>query len=515
ADSVDEEGTLLNRPPVVTVMGHVDHGKTSLLDAIRRTDIASREFGGITQHIGAYQVTLASGSKITFLDTPGHAAFTAMRARGAKATDVVVLVVAADDGVMPQTVEAINHAREAKVPIVVAINKIDKHSANPDQVMQQLSNLELVPEAWGGETIFVPVSAKTGIGLETLQEMILLQAEVLDLRANPDKMARGVIVEAKLDRGRGAVATCLVQNGTLRVGDIFVVGTEWGKIRGLLNDKGESVQEAPPAMPVEIIGLSGVPSAGIELIVVPDERRAKEIAAFYNRKQKEKEQIQQNQHANLGDLFNQIKQGDISEIRVVLKGDVQGSVEAVSDALLKISHPEVRVVVIHTGVGGITESDIMLAVASDAIVIGFNVRADVKARTLAKQEGIDLRFYNVIYNVVDELTKAMEGKLRPTITENIIGHALVKEVFKISKVGNVAGCVVSDGILQRSAKVRLLRDHVVIHEGTLSSLRHYKDEVKEVREGTECGISLDRYTDYRAKDILEFYQLEEVKQTIS
>ncbi|MBF0262763.1 MAG: translation initiation factor IF-2 [Magnetococcales bacterium] len=514
ADSNDLDKDLTIRAPVVTIMGHVDHGKTSLLDAIRKTDVAAREFGGITQHIGAYQVLMENGAMITFLDTPGHAAFTAMRARGAKVTDIVVLVVAADDGVMPQTLEALNHAKAANVPIIVAINKIDRPNANPDRVMQQLADQGLIPEAWGGETIFLQVSAKAGIGIESLKEMILLQAEVLNLRANFGKKARGFIIEAKLDKGRGAVATCLVANGVLRVGDIFVVGAEWGKIRGLLNDKGLPVTEAPPATPVEVIGLSGVPSAGDDLITVPDERRAKEIAAFRMRKNKELELAKQISTTKLDDLFDQIKQGEMDEVKVVIKADVQGSLEAVSDALLKITHDKIRVNIIHTAVGGITESDVMLAVASHALVVGFNVRADAKARELTKREQADMRFYSVIYDLVDDITSAMEGKLSPILKEVTLGRAEVREVFRITKVGLVAGCMVLDGLIQKSNYIRLLRDEVIVYVGTIHALKRFKDDVREVREGTECGISLDKFTDLKVGDLLEAFSREEVKATI-
>ncbi|MBF0426018.1 MAG: translation initiation factor IF-2 [Magnetococcales bacterium] len=514
ADAGDHPETLVERWPVVTVMGHVDHGKTSLLDAIRKTNVTAGEHGGITQHIGAYQVTTASGKRITFLDTPGHAAFTAMRARGARATDIVVLVVAADDGVMPQTIEAVSHAKDAGVPIVVAVNKIDKPNANPDRVMQQLSERGLVPEAWGGETIFVPLSAKMGTGVEGLEEMILLQAEMLGLKANPDRRARGVIIEANLDRGRGAVATCLVRNGTLRVGDVFVVGHEWGKIRGLLTDQGESVPEAGPSTPVEVIGLSGIPKAGDNLVVVPDERRAREIAAFRAQKSKEQEQARQSP-AKLDELFDQIKEGEKADLKVVIKGDVQGSVEALSDALRKIEHPRVQVTVIHMGVGGINESDVMLAVASDAVVVGFNVRADAKARDLAKREKVDLRFYNVIYDLVDDVKRAMEGMLESTFRENVIGHAAVRELFRISKVGTVAGCLVADGLVQRNALVRLLRDNIVVYEGSISALKRFKEDAREVREGVECGISLDKFSDIKVGDVIEAYVREEVRPTLS
>ncbi|MBF0125716.1 MAG: translation initiation factor IF-2 [Magnetococcales bacterium] len=514
ADSNDLDKDLTIRSPVVTIMGHVDHGKTSLLDAIRKTDVAAREFGGITQHIGAYQVALEDGASITFLDTPGHAAFTAMRARGAKVTDIVVLVVAADDGVMPQTIEALNHAKAAGVPIVVAINKIDRPNANPDRVMQQLTDHGLVPEAWGGDVIFMKVSAKAGIGIEELKEMILIQAEMLNLRANFGKKARGYIIEAKLDKGRGAVATCLVVNGVLRVGDYFVVGSEWGKIRGLLNDKGLSILEALPSMPVEVIGLSGVPAAGDDLITIPDERRAKEIAAFRMRKNKEQEMAKQ-LPTKVDDLFDQIKQGEVDEVKVVIKADVQGSVEAVADALLKITHEKIRVNIIHSAVGGITESDVMLAVASHALVVGFNVRADAKARELVKRERVDMRFYSVIYDLVDDVTSAMEGKLSPILKEVVQGRATVRELFRISKVGLVAGCMVLDGVITKQAYMRLLRDDVVVHVGTIHALKRFKDDVKEVRDGVECGISLEKYSDLRVGDILEAFTREEVRATIS
>ena len=514
ADSEDKAEDQLSRPPVVTVMGHVDHGKTSLLDAIRKTDVTSREFGGITQHIGAYQVALTSGAKISFLDTPGHAAFTSMRARGAQVTDIVILVVAADDGVMPQTIEAINHAKEAKVPIIVAVNKIDRPNANSDRVMQQLVEHELVPEAWGGETLFVKVSAQTGEGIEELEEMILLQAEMLSLVGNPGKEARGAIVEAKLDKGRGPVATCLVQNGTLKRGDIFVVGSEWGKVRMLLNHRGDYVEDSPPGTPVEIIGLSGVPDAGDELVVVQDERRAREIAMFRANKIKEQERARSGSQANLNDLFTQIQQGEVEELKVVLKADVQGSVEAVSDALTKIIHEQVRVTVVHTGVGGINESDVMLAMASNALVLGFNVRADAMGRELAKREQIDIRFYNVIYDLVDHIRGALEGMLRPKFEEEVQGHAEVRQVFRISKIGNVAGCFVTDGVVFKKSLMRLLRDSVVVFDGDLSALKRYKDDAKEVREGMECGISLDRFNDVKAGDVLEAYKRIEVRQTI-
>ncbi|MBF0188520.1 MAG: translation initiation factor IF-2 [Magnetococcales bacterium] len=513
ADKDDDEGTLVSRNPVVTVMGHVDHGKTSLLDAIRETDVTSREHGGITQHIGAYQVNLASGDKITFLDTPGHAAFTAMRSRGAKVTDIVVLVVAADDGVMPQTVEAVNHSKAAGVNIIVAVNKMDKEGANPDRIKQQLSEFELIPEEWGGETMFIPVSAHSGEGLTDLEEMISLQAEMMTLKANPDKRARGAVVEAKLDRGRGVVATCLVQNGTLRDGDVFVVGAEWGRVRVLLNDRGKKITEAPPGTPVEIIGLSGVPNAGDDLVVVQDERRARDIAAFRQHQLKEQEQAK-NAPAKLDDLFSRIKEGEKEELKVVVKADVHGSVEAVADALAKIDHEQIKGTVIHSGVGGINESDVMLAIASNAIVFGFNVRADAKARELAKREGIELRFYNVIYDLMDDVRQAMEGQLAPRVEETVLGMAAVREVFRISKVGNIAGCQVAEGVVRYDAKARLLRDNVVIFEGPIAALKRFKDDAKEVKEGMECGIALERFNDIKTGDSIEVYTEQEVRQTI-
>ncbi|MBF0455184.1 MAG: translation initiation factor IF-2 [Magnetococcales bacterium] len=513
AETEDKVKELTTRSPVVTVMGHVDHGKTSLLDAIRKTDVTSREFGGITQHIGAYQVKMEGGASITFIDTPGHAAFTSMRSRGAKMTDIVILVVAADDGVMPQTIEAIHHSKAAGVPIVVAVNKMDVPAANPDRIMQQLSEHELVPEDWGGDTIFCKLSAKTGEGIAELEELLLLQAEMLNLQVNATKKARGAIVEAKLDKGRGSVATCLVQSGLLKVGDIFVVGLEWGKIRGLVNDRGESVEEAGPSTPVEIIGLSGVPAAGDELITVPDERRAREIAAYRQRTLKEKERAKTSP-SSMDDIFSQIKEGDLEEVNVVIKGDVRGSVEAVAEALEKIVHDEIRVKVIHTGVGGINESDVMLSMASGALVLGFNVRADAQARELAKREKISLSFYTVIYDLIDDITKAMEGKLNPKERETQLGHAEVREVFRITKVGNVAGCMVTDGRLTNKSRLRVFRDDVVIYDGQISALRRYKDDVKEVREGMECGISVDKYNDLKSGDVIEAYSVEEVRQTI-
>jgi translation initiation factor IF-2 len=505
-----DDAVLVIRPPVVTVMGHVDHGKTSLLDAIRRTDVAAGEAGGITQHIGAYQVTTKSGKPITFLDTPGHEAFTAMRARGAAVTDVVVLVVAADDGVMPQTVEAIKHAKAAGVPIIVAVNKIDKPDANPDKVKQELLSYELVSEDYGGETIFVHVSAKQGKGIEELEEMILLQSEVLDLQANANRKAEGVVVEAQLDKGRGPVATVIVKRGTLKDGDILVVGSTWGRVRALMNDRGARVTDAGPAMPVEVLGLQSVPDAGDDFVVVESDRRAREVAEFRDRKKREKQQVQSSK-MSLDNLFSQIAAGEVKELPLIVKGDVQGSIEAITDAVNKLATDEIKVRVLHSAVGVITESDVMLATASNALIIGFNVRANPQARTLSEREGIEIRYYNVIYNLVDDIKSAMVGMLEPEYTEKVIGRAEIREVFKVSKVGTIAGCMVTDGVIQRSAKARLVRDGIVIHEGDLASLKRFKDDAKEVQTGFECGISFAKTDDLRSGDQIECFIMEEQK----
>jgi translation initiation factor IF-2 len=511
-EAIGEE-TLQSRPPVVTIMGHVDHGKTSLLDAIRETNVTGGEAGGITQHIGAYSVPVHD-RYVTFLDTPGHEAFTAMRARGAKVTDIVTLVVAADDGVMPQTVEAINHARAAEVPIVVAINKIDKPDANSDRIKQELADHGLLPEEWGGQTICVPVSAKTREGLPQLLEMLLLQAEMLELKANPDKPARGTIVEAKLDRGRGPVATVLVQEGTLRVGDAFVCGMHYGRVRAMINDAGEKEIIALPSRPVEILGLSAVPEAGIPFVVVGDEATARQVAEHRRTKQREATLVK-TAKVSLDDLYRQIQAGDTKELRVVIKADVQGSVEALSEALSRLSTDEVRLNVLHASVGGITESDVMLAAASNAIVIGFNVRPEAKANGAAEREGVELRLYTVIYDAVNEVRDAMEGLLEPTFREKLVGRAEVRDIFSLPGGGVVAGCMVTEGTIRRNASARLVRDHVVTHQGKVGSLRRFKDDVREVQTGYECGVGLDAFHDIKRGDVIETYELEEVARRLS
>jgi translation initiation factor IF-2 len=504
----DAPESLVKRPPVVTIMGHVDHGKTSLLDAIRETNVIAGEAGGITQHIGAYDVEL-KGRKITFLDTPGHAAFTAMRARGAKVTDIVILVVAADDGVMPQTREAINHSKAAGVPIIVAINKIDKPEAKPEKIKQELMEFGLVSEEWGGETIFVEVSAKKRTNLEELLEMILLQADVMELKANPDKIARGVIVEAKLDRGRGPVATVLVQEGTLNVGDYFVSGVHYGRVRAMQNERGSKIPLAGPSMPAEVIGFTGVPDAGDTFVVLADEKQAKEIAMYRQQKTRETE-LAKTSKLSLEQLYEKIQKGEVKELNVVVKGDVQGSVEAIGESLRKLSTDAIRLVIIHASVGAITETDVNLAAASNAIVLGFNVRPEVKAQALAEKEGVDIRLYNIIYDAVDDIKKAMEGLLEPTLREKQLGHAEIREVFSVPKHGNVAGCYVLDGKMVRNMPVRLLRDNVVIYEGKMGNLRRFKEDVKEVASGYECGISLENYNDIKIGDIIEAYEIEKI-----
>jgi translation initiation factor IF-2 len=508
----DQPEQLIKRPPVVTIMGHVDHGKTSLLDALRATNVIAGEAGGITQHIGAYDVEL-KGRKITFLDTPGHEAFTAMRARGAKVTDIVILVVAADDGVMPQTREAVNHSKAAGVPIIVAINKIDKPEAKPERVKQELMELGLVSEEWGGETIFVEVSAKKKINLEDLLEMILLQADVMEITANPDKPARGTIVEAKLDRGRGPVATVLVQEGTLKVGDYFVTGVHYGRVRAMQNDRGDKVVSAGPSMPVEVIGLTGVPDAGDVFVVLSDEKQAKEIAMQRQQKIRETE-LAKSSKLSLEQLYEKIQMGEVKELNVVVKGDVQGSVEAVSESLRKLSTDAIRLRVINAAVGAITETDVNLATASNAIVLGFNVRPEVKAQALAEKEGVDIRLYNIIYDAVDDIRKAMEGLLEPTLKEKHLGRAEIREVFSVPKHGNVAGCYVLDGKMVRNSQVRLVRDNVVIYEGKMASLRRFKDDIKEVASGYECGISLENYNDIKIGDVIESFEIEKVATTL-
>ncbi|MGN1091568.1 MAG: translation initiation factor IF-2, partial [Alphaproteobacteria bacterium] len=478
----DKPEQLLRRAPVVTVMGHVDHGKTSLLDALRSTNVAGGEAGGITQHIGAYQVTLADGQKVTFIDTPGHAAFTAMRARGAQITDIVILVVAADDGIMPQTIEAIAHAKAAGVPIVVAINKIDVPGANPDKVRMELLNHEVVVESLGGETLCVEVSAKKKINLDKLVEAVLLQAEVLDLKANPNRAANGVVVESQMEKGIGPVATVLISKGTLKTGDIFVVGQEWGRVRTLMDDKGRKLKEALPAEPVKVVGLQGVPCAGDELTVVENEAKAREVSSYRQRKAHESMSVKR-AGTTMEQMFAQIKAGEVKEFPVIVKADVQGSVEALQGTLAKIANEEVKIHVVHAGVGSINESDITLARASNATIIGFNVRANPQARENAKRDGVDIRYYSIIYDVAADMKKAVEGLLTPETKEKILGYAEVRQVIHISKVGNIAGCMVTEGIVKRGAKVRLLRDHVVIHEGELSQLKRFKDDVKEVKSG--------------------------------
>jgi translation initiation factor IF-2 len=505
----------VTRPPVVTVMGHVDHGKTSLLDAIRETDVASGEAGGITQHIGAYKVRIAKqdspafGREIVFLDTPGHEAFTRMRARGAKVTDIVVIVVAADDGVMPQTLEAVDHAKAANVPIIVAVNKIDKPDAQPDRVKQQLGDRGLVPEAWGGSTVFVDVSAKKKQNLDLLLEMICLVADLGNLKASPDRPAVGTVIEAKLDRGRGAVATVLVQNGTLRAGDSFIMGNTFGKVRAMFDDRGRATQEAVPSTPVEILGLEGMPDAGDTVLVVADRDKAKGIAQY--RKMKEREsQLAKSSRVSLEGLAEQIKQAGVKELPLILKGDVTGSVEVLADSLQKMSTEKVRIKVLHTGVGAITESDILLASASNAIVIGFNVRPERKAADLAEQDGVEIRLHSIIYELQDEIKKAMLGLLEPTIKENYVGRAQVLNIFRIPKVGTIAGCRVVDGSIKRDAEIRLMRDGEQVFKGKLSSLKRFKDDAREVTNGMECGMGIANFNDIQVGDTVEAFVTERV-----
>ena len=507
----DADTELQSRPPVVTVMGHVDHGKTSLLDALRSTDVAGGEAGGITQHIGAYQVKLASGQRITFIDTPGHEAFTAMRARGASVTDIVVLVVAADDGVMPQTIEAIHHAKASGAPIIVAINKIDKPGANPDRVRQELLSHEIVVEEMGGETQDVEVSALKKTGLDTLTEAILLQAEILDLKANPDRIAEGSVVESRLDRGRGPVASVLVQKGTLHTGDIVVAGAEWGHVRAMLDDKGKQLKLAGPSMPVEVLGLSGVPSAGEPFVVVENEGRAREISEFRQRKIREKAAgIASAARGTLDQMLARIAAGEQKEVAVVIKADVQGSSEAIQTTVLKQEVEEVRVRVLLSGVGQITESDVQLAKASNAVIIAFNVRATAQARELATRDGVDIRYYSIIYEVADDIEKMVKGKVAPKAREKFLGYAQIRKVFEITKVGKVAGCMVTEGVVKRGCGVRLLRDNVVIHQGELTQLRRFKDDVREVQHGYECGLSFANFHDLREGDVVECYETEMV-----
>jgi len=509
-DTLTKGSTQVSRAPVVTIMGHVDHGKTSLLDYIRRTKVAAGEAGGITQHIGAYHVSTPKG-QVTFLDTPGHAAFTAMRARGAQATDIVVLIVAADDGVKPQTVEAIQHAKAAKVPIIVAINKMDKPGADPDRVMNELSAQEVIPEAWGGDTMFVNISAKSGDGIDALLDAILLQSEVLELTAPTDGAAKGIVIESRLDKGRGPAATILVQTGTLRKGDIILAGLQYGRIRALVSDNGTLVDEAGPSIPVEVLGLSAIPHAGDEAIVVPDEKKAREVALFRQGKFRDVK-LARRQKTSLEGIFENMAAAEVKALNVVLKADMQGSVEAISDALVKLSNEEVKVEVLASGVGGITESDVHLAMASNALLIGFNVRADAGAKRLSELESIRLHYYSVIYDIVDQVKGALTGLLSPKFKEEIIGIAEVRDVFRSPKIGAIAGCMVVEGMIKRNNPIRVLRDNVVIYEGTLESLRRFKDDVIEVRQGTECGIGVKNYNDVKSGDLIEVFETIEIKR---
>ena len=510
----DSDEDMSPRPPVVTVMGHVDHGKTSLLDALRKEKVAAGEAGGITQHIGAYQTTTQNGVVISFIDTPGHAAFTAMRARGAKVTDIVILVVAADDGVMPQTVEAINHAKAAEAPMIVAINKMDKAEADPTRVKNELLQHEIIAEDMGGDTQMIEVSAQTGAGLEDLLEAVALQAEVMELKANAERDGEGIVIEAKLDKGRGPVATVLIQRGTLRVGDVFVVGQVSGRVRALINDHGEQIDMAGPSAPVEVLGSGGVPGAGDVFSVVETEARAREVAEYRERKAREKSSASGPRAASLDQMMKQLKDSDVAEIALVVKGDVQGSVEAIAQAAEKLGTDEVAARAVLAGVGGITESDITLAAASNAIVLGFNVRANAQARTAAEAAGIEIRYYNVIYDLVDDLKAAMAGLLSPDLRETPLGTAEILEVFSVSKTGKVAGCQVREGLVRRGASVRLIRDDIVIHEGELSSLRRFKDEVKEVNAGQECGMAFENYSDLKQGDVIECYEVEEIARSL-
>ena len=511
-DVLSKGSHIESRAPVVTIMGHVDHGKTSLLDYIRRTKVAAGEAGGITQHIGAYHVSTPKG-KITFLDTPGHAAFTAMRARGAQATDIVILIVAADDGVKPQTIEAIQHAKAANVPIIVAINKMDKPDADPDRVMNELSVHEVIPESWGGDTMFVKISAKSGLGIDELLDAVLLQSEVLELTANTDGAAKGVVIESRLDKGRGPVATMLVQSGTLRKGDILLAGLQYGRVRALVSDNGTHVDSAGPSIPVEVIGLSAIPHAGDEAVVVPDEKRAREVALFRQGKFRDVK-LARRQKSTLEGIFETMATEEAKVLNVVLKADAQGSVEAIADALVKLSTDEVKVEIIANGVGGITESDVHLAIASDAILIGFNVRADSGAKRLAEHESVSLYYFSVIYDIVDQVKGALTGMLAPQFKEEITGIAEVRDVFRSPKLGAIAGCMVIEGVIKRNHPIRVLRDNVVIYEGTLESLRRFKDDVIEVRQGFECGIGVKNYNDVKAGDLIEVFETVEIKRNL-
>jgi translation initiation factor IF-2 len=514
-DVVDDPASLVSRPAVVTVMGHVDHGKTSLLDAIRSTEVAAGEAGGITQHIGAYQVTAPSGSKITFIDTPGHAAFTAMRARGAKVTDIVILVVAADDGVMPQTVEAIHHAKAAKVPMIVAINKIDRPDAKPERVRTELLQHEIQVETLGGEVLDVEVSATKKLNVDRLLETIGLQSEILDLKANPNRPAEGTVIEAKLDRGRGPVATVLVQRGTLKVGDLIVAGADWGRVRALVSDTGTPVESAGPSTPVEVLGFNGTPEAGDRLAVVESEGRAREIADYRARQRRDKMAARATgMRGSLEQMMSQLKASGRKDLALIIKADVQGSLEAIIGTIEKLATDEVGARVIHSGVGGITESDVTLAEASGVPIIGFNVRAHKEAREAAERAGIEIRYYNIIYDLVDDVKKAMSGLLAPSVRETMLGNASIMEIFKVSKVGNVAGCRVTDGVVERGANVRLIRDSVVVHEGKLSQLKRFKDDAREVVAGQECGMAFENYQDMKVGDVIECYRVETVQRSL-
>lgn len=505
----DADGELISRAPVVTVMGHVDHGKTSLLDALRETNVVAREAGGITQHIGAYQITVKTGDKITFIDTPGHEAFSEMRARGAKVTDIVVLVVAANDGIMPQTVEAIRHAQAAEVPIVVAINKIDLPGADPMKVKTALLQHGIAVEELGGESLCAEVSAKKRINIEKLVEAILLQAEILDLKANPERKADGTVIEAKMEKGRGTVATVLVQRGTLRIGDIVIAGKEWGRVRAMFNEMGKKMLDAGPAMPVEVIGLQGTPAAGDDFIVVADENQAKEVTGYRIRKERDAKLVKSAKSA-MEQMLDKIKSGEVKHLPVIIKADVQGSIEAIEGTINKLSNDEVSVQVLHSAVGPISDSDVTLAKASNAFIIGFNVRAIPHARDMARQDGVDIRYYSIIYDVADDIKKALEGMLSPELKEKILGYAEIRSVFNITGVGKVAGCMVTEGMVKRGAKVRLLRDNVVIHDGSLGQLKRFKDDVKEVKEGYECGMSFENYNDIQVGDYIECYEIESI-----
>ena len=509
----DTEADLKPRAPIVTVMGHVDHGKTSLLDALRETNVAAKEAGGITQHIGAYQIKVANGQKITFIDTPGHEAFSEMRARGAKVTDIVVLVVAANDGIMPQTVEAIRHAQAAEVPIVVAINKIDLPGADPLRVKTELLQYGIGVEEMGGECLCAEVSAKKRINIDKLVEAILLQAEMLDLKANPNHAAEGAVIEAKMEKGRGSVATVLVQRGTLHVGDILIAGKEWGRVRAMFNEHGRKVSEAEPATPVEVLGLQGTPMAGDTFVVVKDETQAKEVTGYRIRKERDAKLVKSAKSA-MEQMMDKIKSGESKHLSVIIKADVQGSIEALEGTLKKLSNDEVSVQILHSAVGPISESDITLAKASDAFVIGFNVRANAQARDMAHRDGVDIRYYSIIYTVVDDVKKALEGMLTPELREKILGYAQIRSVFNITGVGKVAGCMITEGMVKRGAKIRLLRDNVVIHDGNLGQLKRYKDDVKEVKEGYECGMSFENYNDIQVNDSIECYEVEEIAKTL-